>query len=117
MILHKDKDVKDIQIDMEGTEGVVKKILIGVEDGSLDIIMRLFRVEPGGHTPRHTHPYPHIVKWISGKGIIVDDMGGENELEVGMSAFIPGNEEHQFRNPYDEDCSFLCIIPNPEKME
>ena len=115
MISHKDVDVKEVVMDMEGAEGVVKRVLIGPEDGSDDIIMRLFTIEPGGHTPRHTHPFPHIVKWISGRGIIIDGEGRENEMTVGMSAFVEGGEEHQFENPFDDDCSFLCIIPNLEK--
>lgn len=117
MVLHKDIDVEEIQINMEGAEGVVKKVLIGVEDGSDDIIMRLFTMKPGGHTPRHTHIFPHIVKWTSGKGIIINGEGRENEITVGMSAFVEADEEHQFRNPFDEYCSFLCIIPNPGKLE
>jgi len=115
MISHKDVDVKEIVMDMEGAEGVVKRVLIGAEDGSDDIIMRLFTIEPGGHTPRHTHPFPHIVKWISGRGIIIGGEGRENEMTVGMSAFVEGEEEHQFENPFDDYCSFLCIIPNLEK--
>lgn len=116
MILHKDIEVIEVIMDMEGAEDVFKRVLIGVDDGSSNIFMRLFTIKSGGHTPRHTHSFPHIVKWMSGKGVITDGKGKENEVEVGMSAFIEGGEEHQFRNPFDEDCSFLCVIPNPEKL-
>lgn len=117
MVLNSDIEVREFKMDMEGARDVFKKVLIGKKEGSDDIFMRLFTIKSGGNTPRHTHPFPHIVKWMSGKGIIVDNEGKGNEIEVGMSAFIKGNEEHQFKNPFDEDCSFLCIIPNPEKME
>ncbi len=118
MFLHKDKDVKEVAMDMEGAVGVVKRVLIGPQEGSDDTFMRLFTMKPGGHTPKHSHPYPHLIKWLSGMGVILDGEGKENKIEVNMSAFVPKDEEHQFRNPSDyETCSFICVIPNPDKVE
>lgn len=115
MIIKKDRDVEEIQVEMEGASDVLKKILIGLKDNSEEIFMRLFTINPGGHTPLHSHSHPHIVKIMEGKGLIVDEEGTEHEVKEGMSAFIPGGEEHQFKNPNNKFFSFLCIIPNPEK--
>ncbi|MCK4422216.1 cupin domain-containing protein [candidate division WOR-3 bacterium] len=115
MITHKDKDITEKEIEMEGADKVLMRILIGTEEGSNDIIMRYFTIKPGGHTPRHIHSHPHIVKGMAGRGVIIDGEGKENELTEQMSAFVELDEEHQFKNPFDEDFSFLCIIPNPDK--
>lgn len=116
MIIKKDKDVSIVDVNMEGVKGVKKKILIGRDDNSEDIIMRKFTIKEGGHTPYHVHDHPHIVKWISGEGIIVDESGKEHHMKEGMSGFINGGEKHQFKNLSNSGkCSFLCIIPNTEK--
>ena len=36
-----------------GYEGVKKQVLIGPDDGSNEIVMRYFRLAPGGSTPHH----------------------------------------------------------------
>ena len=53
------------------------------------------------------------VKDVSMK-ILIDENGAEHELMQGQSAYVKPNDMHQFRNPYDEDFEFLCIIPNPD---
>ncbi len=45
-----------------GYEGVKKQVLIGPDDGSNEIVMRYFRLAPGGATPHHAHDWPHLVK-------------------------------------------------------
>ena len=116
MKLNKNDEVKEIQVEMEGTKDVKKKVLIGPDDGSNNIFMRLFTIAPGGNTPWHSHNFEHIVKIEKGKGNIITD-NGKFELAVGNSLFVKPNEMHQFVNPYSEDFQFICVIPNPEKNE
>ncbi len=47
--------------------------------------------------------------------LLIDENGNEHEVRKGQSLFVKPNEKHQFRNPYNEDFEFTCIIPNPEK--
>jgi len=54
MIIKKDVDVPEIFVEEEGAKGVKRKILIGPEDDSLNIIMRYFKVLAGGSTPFYT---------------------------------------------------------------
>jgi quercetin dioxygenase-like cupin family protein len=102
------------EVQMDGVKDVKMKILIGTEDQSDKIIMRHFTISPGGHTPRHAHNYEHVVKIESNHGIIVDEEGNEHQLKKGQSVFVKPNELHQFRNPYNEDFEFICIIPNQD---
>ena len=95
----------------DGIEGVVKRVLISPEEGWDGWVMRLFDVEPGGHTPRHSHPWPHINFVPSGRGTLF--VGGEEQgLAPGSYAFVPGGVEHQFSAAPDESLSFICIVPS-----
>ncbi|RCW48639.1 cupin domain-containing protein [Halanaerobium sp. MA284_MarDTE_T2] len=111
MIIKKNSDVK--KVDLSGQEGVkktYKKVLVGPEDGDVNFIMRYFIVEPGGNTPLHKHNWEHENYFIKGRGIMVSD-GDEHEIGPEMSAYVKANETHQFKNPYDENFEFLCLIP------
>lgn len=103
-------------VDMEGADGVKMKILIGLNEESDNIFMRQFTIAPDGHTPYHRHNYEHVVKIESNRGIVVDESGNHHEVRKGQSLFVKANEKHQFRNPFNEDFEFLCIIPNPDKQ-
>jgi quercetin dioxygenase-like cupin family protein len=115
VIIKKNMDVREDIPEEEGTKDVLRRILIGPDDGSLNIIMRHFKILPGGNTPLHRHNWEHVVKIEKGKGIVVNEAGEEIVISEGESLFIPENEEHQFKNPFSDPFEFLCIIPNPER--
>ena len=102
-------------IEEEGVKNVTRRILIGPEDGSNNIIMRYFIVLPGGNTPFHSHDFEHVVRVEKGRGLVVDEDGNEIPISSGHSVFVPGGEKHQFKNPNEEPFEFLCTIMNPEK--
>lgn len=114
MKINNNAEIFTADVKMDGAEKVKMKILIGPDDGSENIIMRHFIVAPGGHTPFHQHNYEHVVKIERNKGITLDENGNEYEIQKGQSIFVKPNEKHQFRNPFDEDFEFTCIIPNPD---
>ncbi|MBW2057212.1 MAG: cupin domain-containing protein [Deltaproteobacteria bacterium] len=105
----------DVLVEMEGARGVVKKVLVGPEEGSDDIVMRYFKVLPGGYTVRHKHQYEHLVQVEKGRGVAIDEKGQEHPLSAGHSIFVARNEVHQFTNPYSEPFEFICVIPNYAK--
>ena len=115
MKINRDSQVEEKRVEMEGAEGVTMKILIGPEDNSQNIIMRYFKILPGGHTPRHRHHYEHLVKVERGEGIIIDEEGKNIKVTAGQSVFIRPDELHQFKNPSGNNFEFICIIPNPDK--
>lgn len=115
MIIKKDEDVREEYLEEEGVENVLRRILIGPEDGSQNIIMRYFKVLPQGNTPFHSHDFEHIVKVEKGKGLVVNNAGEEIVITKGQSLYIDGNEKHQFKNPFQQTLEFICTIPNPEK--
>jgi len=113
MHINKSGSVPAAPVEMEGARDVVKAVLVGPDEDSKNIIMRQFTISPGGHTPRHQHDSEHVVTILDGKGLVLDGSGREHEVSPGDSLFVPPNEEHQFRNPFDERFVFLCIILGP----
>ena len=102
-------DVEESPVE-EGAEGVTVRWVIAEDDGAKNFAMRVFEVQPGGHTPQHAHPWEHEVYVLSGKGIVrVTD--GDHDLREGDVVFVPENEEHQFRNPGPDVVRFLCMVP------
>ncbi len=97
--------------DSTGYEGVVKRIVIGPDDGSDEIVLRYFSLEPGGKTPYHAHDFPHLVKIDAGEGIYTDAEGQEHPLHRGDFVFIPANETHSFTNRTKGHFDFICIVP------
>jgi quercetin dioxygenase-like cupin family protein len=103
-------DVEGTALAGEGIEKVVKRLLVGPADGWDGWAMRLFELEPGGHTPRHTHAWPHIDYVTEGRGLLHLD-GADHEVEEGSFAFVPAGAEHQFSNAGDDVFAFICIVP------
>lgn len=91
--------------------GATKQLLIGPQDGASNFAVRLFALTPGGHTPRHTHPFEHGVVVMEGRGELVtsDDV---YTLTPGTVVYVPPNEDHQFRNVDTEPLRFLCVVPS-----
>ncbi len=94
----------------DGVLDVVKRVLVSPAEGWDGWVMRLFEVAPGGHTPRHSHDWPHINFVASGAGELFLD-GSIHALAAGSYAYVPGGHEHQFRAAGEETLSFVCIVP------
>lgn len=96
----------------EGTKGASIRWLIKKEDGAPNFAMRLFELEPGGHTPLHRHEWEHEVFILEGGGALVGEEGAETPFTAGDFAFIPGGELHQFVNRGGATTKILCLIPH-----
>jgi len=99
------------KLEMEGISEVSKANVVGPPEGWTDHTLRVFRIAPGGYTPHHQHDWEHVNYVIRGKGSLT--IGDEaSDISEKDFAFVPPNTMHQFRNPYDEDFEFICIVPN-----
>ncbi len=90
--------------------GVVKREVVNAGDGAPNFCMRVFDVEPGSATPFHAHAWEHEVYVLSGKGVAVSD-SVETPVSVDSVVFVPGEENHCFRNTGSEMMRFICVIP------
>jgi quercetin dioxygenase-like cupin family protein len=100
------------EVDMEGARDVYKQVPIGQNDGSPTFSVRVFTIEPNGHTPYHRHPFEHLNYVIEGHGALVDEGGGEQKLEKGDFVLVLPDEKHQYRNrSKDERLVMICAVP------
>jgi quercetin dioxygenase-like cupin family protein len=95
----------------EGASGVEIQWMLDEGVGAPSFSMRRFRIEPGGHTPFHAHPWEHEVYVISGQGAVVAE-GEEIHLKADDAVLVALDEQHQFRAVGDEPLVLLCLVPN-----
>ncbi len=111
IVIRRERDV-DVQDVSDGVDivGATKQLLIGPQDSAPNFAVRLFSLAPGGHTPRHTHPFEHGVVVMEGRGELVtpDDV---HTLTPGTAVYVPPNEDHQFKNVDTQPFRFLCMVP------
>lgn len=86
------------------------KALISPEEGWEGHVMRVVELKPGGHTPRHIHPWPHINFMVHGHGTLFLE-GKKHAVKEGSYAYVPAGKEHQFINEGSEPFEFICIVP------
>jgi quercetin dioxygenase-like cupin family protein len=107
------KQVREVAaqaVTAEGADGVAIRWLLGADDAPENFYMRLFELAPGGHTPRHGHPWEHEVYVLEGEGA-VSSPAGEVPLAPQSVVHVPAGEEHQFRNTGRAPLRFLCLVP------
>lgn len=102
--------VSAMNVEEAGAKGVTIRVVISEREGADNFVMRVFTVEPGGHTPLHTHKWEHEVFILKGGGAVVEN-GEDVPIKAGDVIFVPGEEEHQFKNVGNEEMQFICLIP------
>jgi len=110
MKVEKSANIARKPVEVEGAQGIAIRWLISKEDGAANFAMRMFEVEPGGHTPLHRHPHEHEVFVLEGEGVVTDE-GREHPIGPEDVVFVPGDTEHNFRNTGDSTLRFLCLVP------
>ena len=110
MKIEKSSNIKKSPVVHEGAKDVEIRWLISEEDGAENFAMRMFELQPGGHTPLHTHPHEHEVFIVAGTGIFHCE-GEDYEFGPEHFIFVPGQTEHNFKNTGNSTLRFLCLIP------
>jgi len=110
MIIQHYKIVEEIIPEEQGIKDVKMRRVIAEKEGAKNFVMRIFEVAPGGYTPLHKHDWEHEVFVLSGSGIAANT-SAQREIKSGDVIFVPGGEEHQFRNSGDGNLEFICLIP------
>lgn len=104
------ENTEAMPVDMEGAAGASRQVPIGKADGAPNFSARVFTLQPGGHTPHHTHESEHLNYVLSGRGVALE---GETPREIRQGDYIlvRPNELHQYRNTGDEPLVFMCVVP------
>lgn len=111
MKVQRTEQVESNQVDMPGATGCQVRWLVGQPDGAPNFAMRQFIVEPGGHTPKHSHPYEHEIYILEGAGVAMEG-DQEHPIKSGDFLYVQPDEVHQFRNTGDAPMKFLCLVPH-----
>lgn len=104
-------DVPAAPVQMEGARDCSVRWLISQSDGAPNFAMRHFELAPGGHTPRHRHPYEHEIYILEGEGVAIEG-DQPRPLKAGDVVLVSPDEVHQFRNTGQTTLRMLCLIPN-----
>ena len=110
MKIEKSSNISKSPVDIEGAKDVEIRWLISKDDGAENFAMRMFELQPGGHTPLHTHPQEHEVFVLEGEGTFVFE-GQELPFCAEYVIYVPPNKEHRFMNTGESVLRMLCIIP------
>jgi quercetin dioxygenase-like cupin family protein len=110
MKIEKSINITKSPVEIEGAKDVGIRWLISKEDGAENFAMRMFELQPGGHTPLHTHPQEHEVFILEGQGTFIFE-GQQHPIKAEYVVFVPPNKEHRFMNTGDSVLRMLCIIP------
>ncbi len=105
------EEIEKTKVTMEEARGAWKQVPISKADGSPSFSFRVFTLEPGGHTPYHTHPFEHLNYIIEGEGILVDEKGVEHAVAQGEFVLVLPGEKHQYRNNSGGTFAFVCAVP------
>jgi quercetin dioxygenase-like cupin family protein len=103
--------VKLEKMEEEGAEGIRVRWLIKKEDGAPNFAMRLFELQPNGHSPLHSHSWEHEVYILEGNCRVTCE-GQEKKATAGYVVLIPPNAKHQFANAGKSTLKFLCLVPH-----
>ena len=102
---------RKMKLDMDGAKNVYKQIPISAADGTPTFSFRVFTIEPGGHTPRHTHSFEHLNHIIDGHGTLLAKYH-EYKIKKGDFAMVPPGEAHQYRNTSaSKPLVMICAVP------
>lgn len=103
--------IKPEKIEETGAKDVKVRWLIKKEDDAPNFAMRLFEIQPGGHTPRHSHQWEHEVFILEGE-CTVSLEHKEKQVNPGYAILIPPNKTHNLKNTGEKTLKFLCLVPH-----
>ena len=102
-------------VNAEGSAGTMIRWLIAQRDGARNFALRMFEVEPGGHTPFHDHTWEHEVYVLSGNGFLRTERG-DLPFAANDVIYVDPELRHAFHNSGADQLKFLCIIPHEEPL-
>jgi quercetin dioxygenase-like cupin family protein len=105
------EDCTKTSVSMTGAMGASRQVPIGKADDAPNFSIRVFTLEPGGHTPHHRHESEHLNYVLEGEGIAME---GETPraIKAGDFVLVKPQELHQYRNTGAAPLVFMCMVPS-----
>ncbi len=108
-------DVPALVFGDEAPGVTIRWVIDEPHDAAPNYALRVIEVAPGGHTPRHQHPYEHENFVIEGHGrVLLNDTW--HDLRPGSVVFVPAGALHTYENTGEAPFKFLCGIPTSRHM-
>ena len=103
-------DVEAQEVGEEAPGATMRWLIDDRNDAAPVYALRMVEIAPGGHSPRHSHPYEHENFIVEGRGRVLID-GQWSDLRAGDVVFVPPSADHTYENAGDTTFKFLCGIP------
>jgi quercetin dioxygenase-like cupin family protein len=108
-------DVPAKEFGAEAPGVTIRWVIDEKADGAPHYALRVIEVQPGCHTPKHTHPYEHENYVLAGEGRVL--LGDEwHAVGVGSVIFVPADLLHTYENTGETPFRFLCGIPTSQHI-
>lgn len=114
-IVHFD-EVELESVNVEGAQGAKIRWLIAQKDGAPNFALRMFEVEPDGHTPYHDHAWEHEVYVLEGTGVLRTERG-DLPFAANDIIYVDPGMKHSFNNTGEGKMKFLCIVPHEKSKK
>ena len=98
------------KVEYEDAKNTTIAVVLDEKKHAPRFAMRVFRIGPGGYTPRHSHWWEHEIFVLKGKGRLWGK-GEWHPLTPGTFALVEPDEEHQFVAADDDQLEFICLVP------
>ena len=79
------QNCESFSVIMDGAAGASRQVPIGKADGAPNFSIRVFTLEPGGHTPHHQHESEHLNYILEGSGVALE---GETPRPISAGDFV-----------------------------
>lgn len=99
------------EVKLDGAAGAARQVPIGKADGAPNFSIRIFTLEPGGHTPHHSHESEHLNYVLEGEGVAMEG-DKPRPIKAGDFVLVTPHETHQYRNTGDKSLVFMCMVPS-----
>lgn len=105
------EDCHSSPVQMDGAAGVSRQVPLGKADGAPNFSIRVFTLEPGGHTPHHVHASEHLNYILQGSGEALEG-DTPRAITAGDFVLVKPFEKHQYRNTGSGPLVFMCMVPS-----
>ena len=118
MIIQRLAEIESEAIELSGMVGVASQGILLEHPQLKGFLVRMFTLEPNGHTGLHHHPQQHLHYFLGGRGHFVGEGGHAQPVESGDTLLTEPDEWHQIKNTSnDEPLQFLDVVGHFSKVD
>ncbi len=95
---------------LPGMEGVATQAAFAEHEALPGFLVRMFTLQPGGHTALHWHRQQHLHYVLAGEGYVVGKDDEKIPIRSGEVVLVPSNDPHMIVNTsQDQELRFFDV--------